>query len=191
MLLRQPHTEDRDESLSPRGSVSRDDGFAVMDVSTDIVNDPKIRKLWRYAPDHASAAFTAYIATMAESWKAGRRVSVDDAWPAFLPFDQAAVEALVHVRLLDRTGRVTMKAWSGWFEPVLSRRMASRERWARANANRNADATGLPRGSDADTDANRSVPSSPSVPPVPDRLNNGLGEETRDGPRLVKPGVSA
>lgn len=146
--------------------MSRDDGFAVMDVSTDIVNDPKVRKLWRHAPDHASAAFTAYVATIAESWKAGRRVSIDDAWPAFLPFDQAAVEALAHVRLLDRTGRVTTKAWAGWFESAHARRAASRERYRRANEKRHVDATDEPRGSNADTHATV-PPVSPSSPTEP------------------------
>lgn len=144
--------------------MSRDDGFAVMDVSTDIVNDPKIRKLFRVAPDHAGAAFIAYIATTAESWKAGRRVSVDDAWPAFLPFDKAAVEALVHVGLIDARGLVTVKAWRGWFEPALARRCKARERWARHNAKRDADTTPVPRGSDVGTAT--SVPFRPSVPTV-------------------------
>jgi hypothetical protein len=61
-----------------RGSMSRDEGFAVMDVSTSITDDPKVRKLWRHAPDHAAAAFTAYVATMAESWRSGKRATVDD-----------------------------------------------------------------------------------------------------------------
>jgi hypothetical protein len=150
--------------------VSRDDGFAVMDVSTDIVNDPKIRKLWRHAPDHAAAGFTAYVATLAESWKAGRRVTIDDAWPAFLTFDQAAVEALVHVGLLDSRGRVTAKAWGGWFESARKRRDQSRDRWARYNAKRDAEATAVPRGSDGVT-ATSVLPSvRPSVPTEPSSL---------------------
>ena len=116
--------------------MSRDDGFAVMDVSTDLVNDPKVRKLYRHAPDHANVAVVAYIATMAESWKAGRRVSIDDAWPAFVPFNKAAVAALLHVGLLDGRGLVTTKAWRGWFDPARTRRDASREKWRRANDRR-------------------------------------------------------
>lgn len=143
--------------------VSRDDGFAVMDVSSDIVNDPKVRKLYRHAPDHAGVAFIAYVATMGESWKQGRRMTIDDAWPAFLPFDKPAVEALVHVGLIDARGYVTAKAWRGWFEVALQRRSKSRDRWARYNAQRNADTTSGPRGSDAVTAS--SVPSAPSVSP--------------------------
>lgn len=177
--------------------MSRDDGFAVMDVSTDIVNDPKVRKLFRHAPDHACGAFTAYIATVAESWKAGRRVSIDDAWPAFLPFDRAAVEALVHVGLLDGRGTVPPKAWRGWFEAARKRRERSRERWARYNAKRDADTTVAPRGSDVDTAT--SVPpvlpsDSPSVPPS--RSSKGIHDGTPldGGPptlSLVDPGRTA
>lgn len=139
--------------------MSRDDGFAVMDVSVDLVNDPKVRKLYRYAPDHADRAVVAYVSTMAESWKAGRRVTIDDAWPGFVPFDKPAVEALAHVKLIDRTGRVNAKAWREWYEVAKARRDKSRDRWARYNRHRDADATSLPRGSDADT--------ATSVPPVP------------------------
>jgi hypothetical protein len=138
--------------------MSRDDGFAVMDVSTDLVNDPKVRKLFRHAPDHAACAFLAYIATVAESWKAGRRVNVDDAWPGFVPFDKAAIEALAAVGLLDKTGRVTVKAWRGWYVAANQRRLKSRERWARYNAHRDGDTTDPPRGSDG--------PTATSVPPV-------------------------
>jgi hypothetical protein len=157
--------------------MSRDEGFAVMDVSTSIVDDPKFRKLYRHAPDHAGSAFAAYIATVAESWKAGRRVNVDDAWPSFLPFDKASVEALIHVGLLDAKGLVPSKAWRSWFGPAYERRANSRERWRRANERRHADAaqsngsnldgtTGIPRGNSADTTAIPSVPSvRPSVPP--------------------------
>jgi len=144
-------------------TMSRDDGFAVMDVSTDIINDPKVRKLWRYAPSHAAVALVGYVATMAESWKAGRRVSIDDAWPAIVPFNQSAVEALAHVGLLDKRGMVTVAAWRGWYEPAKARRDKSRDRWARYNAQRNADTASLPRGTNADTAS--SVPSVPSVRP--------------------------
>jgi hypothetical protein len=152
--------------------MSRDDGFVVMDVSTDIVNDPKVRKLYRHAPDHAGAGFAAYIATMADSWRAGRRVSVDDAWPACIPFDKPAVDALIHVGLLDRTGRIPVKSWRGWYEAARIRREKSRDRWRRYNEKRDADTTDVPRGSDADTATSvppvrpSSLPTGSSVPPA-------------------------
>jgi hypothetical protein len=146
--------------------MSRDDGFPVMDVSTDIVNDPKVRKLYRHAPDHAGTGFVAYVGTLSESWKAGRRVTVDDAWPACVAFDKAAVEALIHVGLLDRTGRIPVKSWRGWFEAARVRREKSRERWRRYNEKRDADTAEVPRGNHVGT-ATSVPPVRPSVPPAP------------------------
>jgi hypothetical protein len=146
--------------------MTRDEGFAVMDVSTSLCDDPKFRRLQRESPELVAVGFVAYVATMAESWKAGRRVSADDAWPAFVPFEQSAIDALIRVGLLDRRGLVSSKAWRGWYLPALDRRSKSRARWARYNANRDAEAAPPPRGSNAGTAT--SVPSvRPSVPPVP------------------------
>lgn len=151
--------------------MSRDQGFDVMDVSTAIIHDPKVRKLARFAPDHAGVAFTAYMAVMAESWKAGRRVPLDDAWPPFLPYDQSAAEALAHVGLLDSKGLIPLKAWHGWFDPASERRDRSRDRWARYNAKRDPSTASVPRGSDAVTasdsrgdDAATATSVRPSVP---------------------------
>jgi hypothetical protein len=176
--------------------MSRDDGFAVMDVSTDLVNDPKIRKLYRHAPDHADRAVVAYLSTMGESWKAGRRVSIDDAWPAFVPFDQSSVAALVHVGLIDGRGMVSAKAWRGWFGPADDRRRKSRAKWKRANDKRHAEAMG------GDTDATPESPRgdaavtpspAPSVPPDPSAPAE-QGRRTLDGGRsigLVEPTENA
>lgn len=147
--------------------MSRDDGFAVMDVSVAFVDDPKWRKLLRHAPAQLGPAFIAYTATMGESWKAGRRVSVDDAWPALIPYSEDAVAALRHVGLLDSGGHVQSRAWRGWFGPAKARRDSFRDRWARANEKRRAEAAQLPRGSDAVTAS--PVPSVPSDPSVDSR----------------------
>ena len=141
-----------------------------MDVSTSVCDDPKFRRLFREAPDLVAPGFAAYLATMAESWKAGRRVTVDDAWPAFQPYDQAVCDALIRVGLLDRRGLLSPKAWRSWYEPARKRRDQSRERWARYNAKRDADTTLPPRGNGADTATSvrsfrPSVPSEPSVSP--------------------------
>jgi hypothetical protein len=122
-----------------------------MDVSTSIVNDPKVRKLWRTSPDVAGVAFTVYISTLAESWKEGRRVHADDAWPAFMPFDEAVLEALKSVELLDAKGFVLANSWREWFSPAQERREQARQRWARYNANRTGNTARLPRGNDAVT----------------------------------------
>jgi hypothetical protein len=169
--------------------MSRDDGFTVMDVSTGYVDDPKWRKLARYAPDQLGPAFIAYTATMAESWRAGRRVTIEDAWPALIPFSKAAVEALRHVELLDSHGLVRPRAWRGYFGPAKERRDAFRDRWARANEKRRADAARSPRGSDAVTaspvpsdpsDPNRSVDSL-EIPPPP---TSGGRRKTKTNPRV-------
>lgn len=155
--------------------MSRDDGFAVMDVSTGYVDDPKWRKLVRYAPELLGPAFIAYTATMAESWRAGRRVTIDDAWPTLIDYSKPAVDALRHVGLLDSHGHVQSRAWRGWFGPAKTRRDASRDRWAKANAKRREEAALLPRGSSEVTASPvplRTVPSVPTedsreIPPPP------------------------
>lgn len=169
--------------------MSRDEGFAVMDVSTDIVNDPKVRKMFREAPDHAAVAFTVYIALLAESWKAGRRVPLEDAWPAHVPMDGGAVKALYLVGLLDKSRKIANKSWNGWFEEANKRRTNARERWKRANANRgesstnNRDVTArLPR-EDRDVTAStvplRTVPSVPTVPSVAGAREGDDGQKRR------------
>lgn len=141
---------------------SRVEGFAVMDVSTSLPDDPKVKRLARDHPDQLGPGFLVYVATMAESWRAGERVTYDDAWPGYLAFDQSTVDALKHVRLLDSAGRVTASAWRGYFVQARDRREKSRERWRRANEARvtkppvsngkhHADPALLPRGSDAAT----------------------------------------
>lgn len=170
--------------------MSRSEGFAVMDVSTSICDDPKFRRLQRESPEHVAVGFTAYIAVMAESWRSGQRVSIDDAWPGFIPFDQHAIDALIRVALLDKKGRPTVKAWASWFEPARERRTKSRDRWARYNASRNADAAPVPRGSDAATaTSDPSVPSVPS-PSVPSGLSKSVGlSNPRDGFDVPRPRV--
>lgn len=166
--------------------MSRDDGFPVMDVSTSIVHDPKFRLLHRDNPEHVTAAFLAYIAMLGESWKAGRRVSVTEAWPSLVPFDAEVVASMVRVRLVDRGGLPPRKAWDGWYLPALERRTKSRDRWARYNAKRDADTTSLPRGNHADTATsvrsfNPSVPSdSPSVPPSAGANDDGQKPGTKE-----------
>lgn len=105
-------------------------GFDVMDVSTSLPNDPKVKRLAREHPDQLCAGFLVYMATLAESWLAGERVTYDDAWPSYLPFDEATVAALRSVKLLDEQGRVTTRGWHKYFEPARKRRAQGRRRWA-------------------------------------------------------------
>lgn len=173
------------------GVVSRDDGFAVMDVSADIVNDPKWRLLAKYAPDRVAPAFMVYVATMGASWKAGRRVTVANSWPAVLPFDTLTEDALKHVGLIDGTGMVSLKTWREWFGTANKRRKVSRDRWSRANEHRRSrtddrdDTALLPRGTHAVT----ATSVRPSVPPVrpTEAKRDDYPVENGAGPRLVKP----
>jgi hypothetical protein len=160
-----------------------------MDVSTDICNDSKFRRLHRHNPDHVAPAFFAYVAVLSESWKAGRRVTVADSWPTVLPFDAGVVASMVAVGLLDKNGRPPAKVWSGWYEPARRRRDQSRDRWNRYNEKRNSNpvvdgettradtafreggTTVVPRGNDVATATSvpflPSVPSGPTGPSVP------------------------
>ena len=120
--------------------MSQLEGFAVMDVSTAILHDPKVGRLAREYPERLTTGFLVYVATMAESWKAGERVTVEDAWPSFLAFDQASIDAIRAVKLIDARGRIVPQAWRGWFDIAYERREKSRERWRRANRARTSDA---------------------------------------------------
>ena len=160
---------------------SRSDGFAIMDVSTSICDDPKFRRIARENPEQVAAAFLVYVATMAESWKVGRRVPVDHAWPAYLSLDETIPETMRRVGLIDARGLVSAKAWRDWFEPARDRRDKARDRWARYNAKRDADTTPPPRGNGVATAT--SVPSVlPSVPSVPSGPSD-TARAARDGER--------
>jgi hypothetical protein len=169
-----------------------------MDVSTDIVNDPKFRRLHRQNPEHVLAGFLAYVAILGESWKAGRRVPIVDSWPVILPFDAAVIASMEAAELLDSKGLIPSKTWIGWFTPAQKRRKATRERWRRANEKRlaesvnNSGSTALPpRGNHADTGAIPSV--RPSVRPKDSPLPpKGARDRSRrkngQGPRQLREG---
>ena len=124
--------------------MSRDDGFAVADLSTDLLDDPKVKALWRDLGDQGRMghALTLYTATVLASWRAGARVTLADAAPVWLEIDGELVAALVRVKLLDRTGRVPLKSWKGWFGPAADRRDKLRTKWRRANERRSTSVHG-------------------------------------------------
>lgn len=175
---------------------SRDDGFAIMDVSTSICDDPKFRRIAREHPELVGTAFTAYMATMAESWRVGRRVGVDDAWPAILPYDAAAVSVLIEVALLDRRGVLSPKAWRGWFTPAQTRRDKSRADWRRWQQDHRRSKGGVNPDSDPDTSKPSAPTVRPSAPPGSTDSPTDNGLDAVDGkfppigskrPVLVKP----
>lgn len=162
--------------------MSRDDGFAVMDVSTSILDDEKFKKLARYSPDHIGTAVTGFLATLSASWRHAKRVQIEDAWPAFMPFDRLAADALIHCKLLDKTGRIPAKPWNGWFGPARKRREVTRDRWDRYNAKRRGTSTNddaatalAPRGNDAVT----ATPVRQSVSPSVRQLNKASDSHDR------------
>jgi hypothetical protein len=98
------------------------DGFRVMDVSTDIHNDPKWRRIARIHPEQSLPAFASYVALLAESWKKQERLVLDeDVWPIWFEYDANVVSTMVEVGLLGKDRRITRKAWAAWVEPVLKR----------------------------------------------------------------------
>ena len=110
--------------------MSRDDGFDVADLSTGHLDDPKVKALWRALgpdQDRMSRALLLHLATLIASWRQGTRVSVDEAVPVWLDPDAELVAALVDAKLLDRTGRIPVRSWKGWFGPAWERREARRE----------------------------------------------------------------
>lgn len=117
--------------------MTRAAGFDTMDVDTSILDDPKFHRLHRQDPALYAEGVTAYLAVMAASWKAGKRIALEDCWPAFLPFSTVGT-ALVSVGLLDRRGMIPTKVWGGWFGVANARRESARERWRKANENRKA-----------------------------------------------------
>lgn len=176
-----------------------------MDLSTTIHHDPKFRRLHRAHPDLIAPAFTAYVATLAESWREGERVSIRDAWPAMLPWDRAVVAALRQVNLVDQDGKVALETWDRWFGEVDRRREANRTRWREyARQHRESTRTGAmdtlssPRGHRAESTASvpiRSVPiRSVDSPPSPHRgasskkrrTNGTAPRDTGDSPRQVE-----
>lgn len=161
--------------------MSRDAGFAVADVSTSMLDDPKFRALWRTLGDPAamSRGVLLYVATLLESWRAGERAAATAAAPMWLDGVPELEAALRAAGLIDDEGMIPAHAWQSWFVPAVERRDATRERWRRSNKRRQITAQ---RGSSAvtatsrrshDGDPVRTVPTDPSdrsvrltVPPV-------------------------
>lgn len=154
--------------------MSRDDGFAVMDVSTSWLEDDKVRRLAREFPSEVLWAVAAYDATRGASWRHGKRLRVQDSLPAWLDYDAAGVRALMAVKLLDRTGRIPVKPWREWFGKAFDAREKSRKKWrdwnARKEAERATEQDSKPSANGLQTASSPTVPSSPTFL-VEERVN--------------------
>ncbi len=156
--------------------MGRDDGFPIADVAVGLLDDDKVRRLWRLLGDQAAMceAMTTHEAVLLASWGAGHRVTATSAVPLWLTPDPATIHALVSVGLLDSRERIPSKAWASYFGPAAARRESAREAGRKGNARRWGS------GGDGDAIGSRS-PSVPSVPtnrPTPRARANGA---TRGG----------
>jgi hypothetical protein len=127
--------------------MSRGDGFEVADTDSGMLADPKILALARLLHDSTriGAAVALYDAVRLASWKAGRRLTLEETVPAWWldPFDDLAA-ALVTAELIDGEHRIPEHAWQGWFTPAFERRERYRElgrRGGRAKADRGLQPT--------------------------------------------------
>lgn len=137
--------------------MSRGEGFAIADIKVTHLDDNRVRELWRrVGPDVAlmSECMTLHLAVILESWGAGRRMTVGQAAPLWLPVRPEVVAHLVAVGMLDRTGRVPAKSWDKHFGPALERR------GRRVEAGRSGGlASAKQRSSNASASLNPSIPS--------------------------------
>lgn len=109
--------------------MARDEGFTIADISTVYLDDEKVRRLWRLLMPDVPAmceAILVHEAAVLASWREGKRVTVDQAAPLWLPTRDEIVARLVEVGLLDSTRRVPARSWRSYFEPARVRRDARR-----------------------------------------------------------------
>jgi hypothetical protein len=128
--------------------MSRDDGFGTADVDTGLLDDTKLRRLIRATRDEAviTRCIVGYIAVVLSSWRAGERVTLEDAAPVWMTGVDDLIAKLAEAGLLDADGRIPEHAWTGWFEPAWRRR---EERRASGRKGGLAKAENRQAGSDA------------------------------------------
>jgi hypothetical protein len=110
--------------------MSRDDGFAVADLSVHLYDDDKVKRLYRELGGDLGRMGHAMMlceATLLASWRDGRRRTVHEAAPLWLTVDDELVSVLVRVGLLDRTCKRPIRSWNAWFGPAFERREKRRK----------------------------------------------------------------
>lgn len=112
--------------------------LARMDIDTRWPYHRKCRALQAAFSTDWPSYWCAYLAVLGESWAAGERMTIRDAWVPSLPVTiEAAAEALASIGLLDKSGKVPQKSWDEWFGPAAARidslkargRMGAAKRW--------------------------------------------------------------
>ena len=119
--------------------MSRDAGFLHADVDTSLMADPKVVALARRLrdPERTAVSVCLFTGLILASWKAGARVTLAEAAPAWYLEPVEAIQAdLEAVGLVDHDGRLQAHAWTSWYIPADERREQTRERWRRANEGR-------------------------------------------------------
>lgn len=122
--------------------MSRDDGFAIADVSTSHHEDTKVKAMWRgLRPDESAmnAAMTLHEAVRLASWRDGKRVFAWQAKPEWMPDHVQPMDHLIAADLLDRTGRLPKAEW----ERMLATRVAVRAGKRRRKLRRRAAQHGI------------------------------------------------
>lgn len=104
-------------------------GFPSANINVHLLEDPKVRRLWRRLGDPAAmaTALTVHLAVVLASWREGDRVTVEEAVPDWLPLTAETTQALQSVGLLDRQLRIPRRSWEAWYVPAFDRREARRE----------------------------------------------------------------
>jgi hypothetical protein len=102
--------------------MSRESGFSVADIATNMARDEKFRRLARLHPDLIAVAFAGYVGITLESWAVGRRVKAIDGWPEIVPWSEPAIKALRSQNLLDTRLKIPMKTWTSWYGAAFARR---------------------------------------------------------------------
>jgi hypothetical protein len=163
--------------------VSSRDGFARADVDVGFMHDPKIVALARRLrdPERTMVASGIYLAAVLASWHAGRRVTLEEAAPAWFMGDPVEhLGDLVAVGLVDEEGRVVEHAFEAWTARAraasAAARDAARARWHRvpgavpaaeaeptdsASTAPESDGTAQPAGLPAGTPAEPARPAAP------------------------------
>jgi len=125
--------------------MTRDAGLPRADIDTSLFDDPKVVALVRRLKDSFQIMVHVglYQAVVLKSWRAGERLTLDEAAPAWWlePTDEVRANLEV-VGLLDAEGRIPEKAFESWYRPAEKRYAQRREagsRGGRATARQRVD----------------------------------------------------